>query len=63
MGVDVMGFARRGRPVEDPQCVRCSTCVHDCPTGVLALGRTDVRGGRSALDPLAASPVRMRERL
>ena len=63
MGVDVMSFARRGRPVEDPQCVRCSACVHDCPTGVLAFGRTEVRGGRSALDSLAASPVRMHERL
>ena len=63
MGVDVMSFARRGRPVEDPQCVRCSACVHDCPTGVLAFSRVDARGGRWALDSLAASPVRMRERL
>ncbi len=63
MGVDVMSFARRGRSVEDPQCVRCAACVHDCPTGVLAFGRTDARGGRPALDSLAASPVRMRERL
>ena len=63
MGVDVMGFARRGRPVEDPQCVRCAACAHDCPTGVLALGRADARGGRPAMDSLAASPVRIRERL
>jgi NosR/NirI family nitrous oxide reductase transcriptional regulator len=63
MGVDVMSFARRGRTVEDPQCVRCSACVHDCPTGVLAFGQEDARGGRSALDSLAASPVRVREGL
>ena len=63
MGVDVMGFARLGRAVEDPQCVRCSACVHDCPTGVLAFGRMDARGGPVALGSLAASPVRMRERL
>lgn len=63
MGVDVMGFARLGRAVEDPQCVRCSACVHDCPTGVLAFGRTDARGGPPAPDSLAASPVRVRERL
>ena len=61
MGVDVMSFARLGRNVEDPQCVRCSACMHDCPTGVLAFGRVDARGARSALDSLAASPVRMRE--
>ena len=63
MGVDVMSFARQGRPVEDPQCVRCAACVHDCPTGVLAFGRADAWGGRLALDSLAASPVRMREHL
>ena len=62
-GVDVMSFARRGRPVEDPECVRCSACVHDCPTGVLAFGRVDGRGGRVARDPLPASRVRMREGL
>jgi NAD-dependent dihydropyrimidine dehydrogenase PreA subunit len=62
-GVDVMGFARRGRPVEDPQCVRCSACVHDCPTGVLAFGRVDARGERATLDRLPASPVRTREGL
>ena len=63
MGVDVMSFARRGRPVEDPVCVRCAACVHDCPTGVLAFGRADARDGQPALDSLAASPVRMREQL
>jgi thioredoxin reductase/NAD-dependent dihydropyrimidine dehydrogenase PreA subunit len=62
-GVDVMGFARRGRPVEDPECVRCSACVHDCPTGVLAFAGVDRRSGRVSPDRLAASPVRMREGL
>ena len=62
-GVDVMSFARRGRPVEDPECVGCSACVHDCPTGVLAFGRVDARGGRVARDPLPASRVRTREGL
>ena len=62
-GVDVMGFARRGRPVEDPGCVRCSACVHDCPTGVLAFGRVDARSGRVSLDRLPASRVREREGL
>jgi NosR/NirI family transcriptional regulator, nitrous oxide reductase regulator len=62
-GVDVMGFARRGRPVQDPECVRCSACVHDCPTGVLAFGRVDARGGSATPDRLAASRVRLREGL
>jgi hypothetical protein len=37
--------------------------VHDCPTGVLALGRMGARDGQLALDSLVASLVRMRERL
>lgn len=43
-GIDVMAFAVRGRPMEDPQCVRCSACVQSCPTGVLEFGRLDRRG-------------------
>ena len=60
-GIDVMSFANRGLPMADPECVRCSACVETCPTGVLAFGRVS-RGGLIALDALAASPVRMRER-
>lgn len=44
-GIDVMGFANKGRPMEDPQCVRCSACVQSCPTGVLSFGRIDPATG------------------
>jgi thioredoxin reductase/polyferredoxin len=60
-GIDVMSFAARGEPMRDPQCVRCSACVHDCPTGVLTFGRVDRTGRAIALDLLPASPVQMRE--
>jgi NosR/NirI family transcriptional regulator, nitrous oxide reductase regulator len=56
-----MNFANKGLPMEDPQCVRCSACVQQCPTGVLAFGRLG-EDGVAILDKLAASPVRMRER-
>jgi polyferredoxin len=59
-GIDVMSFANKGVPMEDPQCVRCSACVEACPTGVLAFGRLGA-GGLPVLDRLPASPVRMRE--
>ncbi len=55
-----MNFANKGLPMEDPQCVRCSACVQECPTGVLAFGHEDHDGG-IVLDRVAASPVRMRE--
>ncbi len=61
MGIDVMAAAQRGEPMRDPQCVGCSACVQECPTGVLAFGTQD-RDGFVSLDTLAASPVRMRER-
>jgi thioredoxin reductase/ferredoxin len=60
-GIDVMNFANKGVPMEDPECVRCSACVQTCPTGVLTFGRIDRRGGIAVLDRLPASPVRMRE--
>ena len=61
-GIDVMNFANKGIPMEDPQCVRCSACVQSCPTGVLAFGRVDRRTGAViGLDRLAASPVLMAE--
>ena len=59
-GIDVMNFANKGIPMEDPQCVRCSACVQSCPTGVLSFGRFDGKGG-VITDQLQASPVRMQE--
>ena len=59
-GIDVMAFANRGAPMEDPQCVRCSACVQSCPTGVLSFGRL-LADGRPVFDALPASPVQMME--
>ena len=59
-GIDVMNFANKGLPMEDPECVRCSACVQSCPTGVLAFGYLGANG-LPVLDRVAASPVRMRE--
>ncbi|HEY3123618.1 MAG TPA: 4Fe-4S binding protein, partial [Thermoanaerobaculia bacterium] len=59
-GIDIMNFANKGLPMEDPECVRCSACVQMCPTGVLAFGRYD-GAGLPVLDRLPASPVRMSE--
>ena len=59
-GIDVMSFANKGVPMEDPQCVRCSACVQMCPTGVLSFGRVGA-GGLPVLDRLPASPIRMAE--
>ena len=55
-----MSFANKGLPMQDPQCVRCSACVQECPTGVLAFGHL-TKAGDILLDKLPASPVRMRE--
>ncbi len=63
-GIDVMNFANKGLPMEDPECVRCSACVQMCPTGVLTFGRIDRKtGDASSTDPqwLAASPVQVTE--
>ncbi len=60
-GIDVMNFANKGQPMEDPQCVRCSACVQSCPTGVLRFGEIDPRSGEAKFDRLPASPVLMRE--
>ncbi len=59
-GIDVMNFANKGLPMEDPQCVRCSACVQSCPTGVLQFGRY-ASTGLPVLDRLPASPVLMKE--
>jgi thioredoxin reductase/polyferredoxin len=56
-GIDVMSFANKGAPMEDPQCVRCSACVSSCPTGVLTFGRVDRNGTLISIDTLLASPV------
>ncbi len=61
-GIDVMNFANKGIPMEDPQCVRCSACVQSCPTGVLTFGQVDRRTGSVIkTDSLPASPVQMAE--
>jgi polyferredoxin len=60
-GIDVMSFANKGLPMEDPECVRCSACVQGCPTGVLWFGQVDRRTGRELRSDapwLGASPVR-----
>jgi thioredoxin reductase/ferredoxin len=60
-GIDVMSFANRGLPMDDPQCVRCSACVSSCPTGVLTFGQVDRAGRVVRTDRLAASLVQIRE--
>jgi thioredoxin reductase/ferredoxin len=60
-GIDIMSFANKGLPMEDPECVRCSACVQSCPTGVLRFGRVDRQGNVLGYDGLAASPVQMAE--
>jgi len=59
-GIDIMNFANKGKPMQDPECVRCSACVQQCPTGVLSFGRIG-ENGVNFLDKLPASPVRMKE--
>ncbi len=62
-GIDVMAFANKGKPMTDPQCVRCSACVQSCPTGTLSFAEINrktaaiIRRGT-----LAASPVQMAEK-
>lgn len=55
-GIDIMNFANKGLPMEDPECVRCSACVQSCPTGVLSFGRLKA-DGNIILDRLKASSV------
>jgi polyferredoxin len=61
-GIDIMAFANKGLPMEDPQCVRCSACVESCPTGVLSFGRVDRAGSLISVDKLVASPVQQAEK-
>lgn len=58
-GIDVMNFANKGLPMEDPQCVRCSACVQMCPTGVLSFGRYS--RDQVVYDRLPASLVQIQE--
>jgi len=61
-GIDVMNFANKGAPMEDPECVRCSACVQSCPTGVLSFGEVNRRTGEPLkFDRLPASPIQMKE--
>jgi NosR/NirI family transcriptional regulator, nitrous oxide reductase regulator len=60
-GIDVMNFANKGAPMQDPECVRCSACVQSCPTGVLTFGQVRHDGSLISVDRLLASPVQMRE--
>jgi len=61
-GIDIMNFANKGLPMNDPECVRCSACVQSCPTGVLQFGQVHRKTGEViSLDKLQASPVIMRE--
>lgn len=45
-GIDVMGYASRGIPMDSVQCVRCSACVSLCPTDVLEFGQLTASGVR-----------------
>jgi len=59
-GVDVMNFANKDLPLVDPECVRCSACVAQCPTGALTLGFRRP-SGEVVLDKMEASLVQTRE--
>ncbi len=50
-GIDVMGFAKIGRPMEDPQCVRCSSCIYECSSGVLSFAEVDRKTGKVIHSP------------
>ncbi|TGM33677.1 NAD(P)-binding domain-containing protein [Leptospira biflexa] len=51
-GIDVMGYASRGIPMDSVQCVRCSACVSLCPTDVLQFGK--LNGNQVTFDLLDA---------
>ena len=48
-GIDIMNFANKGMPMEDPECVRCSACVQVCPTGVFRSAAMTARGPSSSI--------------
>jgi polyferredoxin len=45
MGIDVMGYAARGIPMDDVECVRCSACIVNCPMQVLTFDGAGWRCG------------------
>jgi len=49
----VMNFANKDQPVRDPQCVRRSACLEQCPTGALAFGLVR-KSGEVVFDRLRA---------
>jgi ferredoxin len=59
-GIDVMNFANKGLPMQDPECVRCSACVQSCPTGTLTFGRVG-KDDAPIYDRVLASPVQAKE--
>jgi len=59
-GIDIMSFANKGLPMQDPECVRCSACVQSCPTGTLSFGRVG-KDGTPIFDRVMASPVQITE--
>lgn len=60
-GIDIMNFANKGLPMQDPECVRCSACVQQCPTGTLSFGELG-KNGEILKGWLQASPVQMKEK-
>ena len=61
-GIDVMSYAQKGEPMDDPECVRCSACVQSCPTGVLSFGQVEPSTGAFiSRDSLEASLTRIQE--
>lgn len=60
-GIDVMNFANKGLPMQDPECVRCSACVQECPTGTLSFGEL-LKNGKIAKGWLEASLVQAQEK-
>lgn len=36
MGIDVMNYANKGKPMNDVECVACSSCITSCPMDVLS---------------------------
>lgn len=59
-GIDIMNFANKGLPMQDPECVRCSACVQMCPTGTLTFGRIG-KDGNPIRDKIPASLVQIQE--
>ena len=60
-GIDIMSFANKGKPMTDVECVRCSACVQECPTGTLSFGTVDAAGRPDAVDSVYASPIHQNE--